>query len=91
MRRGTVEDALRAARSEIVTWSAAQAGITDLSFCGLRGSPTIVKKVFAPPARAEKAYQIDVEAKSYDEICDALISEINKKQPGLEQDIMKTA
>ncbi len=44
------------------TWSAADAGITDLLKCGLRGSPTVVKRVFAPTPRAEKAKQIEVQA-----------------------------
>src|SRR5450631_2100193 len=47
IRRGTMADALRAAQAEIVKWSVAEAGIPDLSLCGLRGSPTVVKKVFA--------------------------------------------
>ena len=55
-------DALRAARAEIVTWSAAAAGIEDMLKCGLRGSPTVVKRVFAPTPRADKAKQIDVQA-----------------------------
>jgi electron transfer flavoprotein beta subunit len=91
MRRGTMADALRGARSEIVTWSAANADITDLSKCGLRGSPTIVKKVFAPPPRAEKAFQIEVAGKSMEEISEALIGEIYQREPVLEQDLMKTA
>ncbi len=66
IRRGTMADAMRAARSEIITWNAAAAGITDLAFCGLKGSPTIVKKVYAPSPRAEKAHQIEVEDKSMD-------------------------
>ena len=40
---------------KIVTWSAKDAGIEDVTQCGLRGSPTVVKRVFAPPPRAEKA------------------------------------
>lgn len=91
MRRGTIEDALRGARSEIVTWSAADAGISDLTLCGLRGSPTIVKKVFAPSARDEKAYQIDVAEKTMADISETLIAEISKRQPVLEQDLLKTA
>ncbi|HYP58543.1 MAG TPA: electron transfer flavoprotein subunit beta/FixA family protein [Beijerinckia sp.] len=89
MRRGSIEDALRGARSEIVTWSAAEAGIPDLTLCGLRGSPTIVKKVFAPTARAEKAQQIEVSDKSMADISEALITEISQRQPGLEQDLLK--
>ncbi len=91
MRRGSMEDALRAARAGVVTWSAADAGITDLSLCGLKGSPTIVKKVFAPPARTEKAFQIEVADKSYDDICDAMLGEVYKRQPALEQDMIKMA
>jgi len=91
MRRGTMEDALRGARSEIITWSAAEAGIPDLTLCGLRGSPTIVKKVFAPSPRDEKAFQIEVADKSVNEISEALIAEIFKRQPVLDQDLMKAA
>jgi electron transfer flavoprotein beta subunit len=91
MRRGSMEDALRAARAGVVTWSAAEAGITDLNLCGLKGSPTIVKKVFAPPARTEKAFQIEVSGKSYDDICDALLGEVYTRQPALEQDMVKMA
>jgi electron transfer flavoprotein beta subunit len=90
MRRGTMADALRGARSEIITWSAAQADITDLSKCGLRGSPTIVKKVYAPSPRAERASQIEVAGKSMDEISEALIGEIYKREPALEQDLQKS-
>ena len=50
MRRGSMIDALRAARATIVKWSAQDAGIEDIAKCGLRGSPTMVKRVFAPDA-----------------------------------------
>ena len=36
MRRGTIDDSLRAARAEVVTWSAKDAGIADLTKCGLQ-------------------------------------------------------
>ncbi len=91
IRRGSIEDALRGARTEIITWNAAQAGITDLTLCGLRGSPTIVKKVFAPSAREEKAFQIDVAGKSMSDVSEALIAEIGKRQPALERDMLKGA
>ena len=41
--------------------------------CGLRGSPTIVKKVFAPPPRAEKAHADRDGGPSMEEIAEALI------------------
>ncbi|SRR5579883_333207 len=89
MRRGSLEDALRAARAEIVTWSAADAGISDLTKCGLRGSPTIVKKVFAPPPRAEKAYQIETSGRSMEALADSVMREIFKRQPSLESELMR--
>ena len=89
IRRGTLEDAFRAARTKIVTWSAADAGITDVSKCGLRGSPTIVKKVFAPSARAVKAYQIAAAELSTEALAGTVMDEIFKRQPALEADLMR--
>jgi electron transfer flavoprotein beta subunit len=88
IRRGAMIDALRAARSTIVKWSAQDAGVEDISKCGLRGSPTIVKKVFAPAARAEKAIMIDLGDKPPAE---ALIEGIFKRQPKLEADLVTLA
>ncbi|MEJ2118203.1 MAG: nitrogen fixation protein FixA, partial [Alphaproteobacteria bacterium] len=90
IRRGSMADALKAARADIVRWSAADAGIEDLLKCGLRGSPTVVKRVFAPQANTEKAEQIDVGTKTADEIADALIGTIFTRQPALEDEMKKT-
>ncbi|QLL64514.1 electron transfer flavoprotein subunit beta/FixA family protein [Sinorhizobium mexicanum] len=87
IRRGSLDDALRAARSRIVKWSAADAGIEDLTKCGLRGSPTVVKRVFAPAARAEKAEQIDTTEKTPRDLADALIAGIFSRQPALEDEL----
>jgi electron transfer flavoprotein beta subunit len=84
IRRGTLPDALRASRAEIHIWSAADAGLEDLSKCGLAGSPTVVKKVFAPAARAEKARQITVEGRSHREVAEDLLLEIFAKIPEFE-------
>jgi electron transfer flavoprotein beta subunit len=90
VRRGRIEDALRAVRAEIVTWSAKDAGIEDLSLCGLKGSPTVVKKVFAPPARSEKAAQVPVAA-TQAETAEAFITAIFAKAPAIEADLTKLA
>ncbi|WP_201842502.1 electron transfer flavoprotein subunit beta/FixA family protein [Microvirga zambiensis] len=87
IRRGSLDDALRAARSQIVKWSAADAGIEDLAKCGLRGSPTVVKRVFAPTARAEKAAQIDTTDKTLRDLADELIAAILTRQPALEHEL----
>lgn len=84
IRRGSMNDALRAARAEILTWSAADAGIIDLTKCGLRGSPTVVKRVFAPTARQDKALLIGEAGDSPRDLADALIAEIFGRQPVLE-------
>ncbi len=91
IRRGTMADALRAARAKIVKWSAEDAGIPELAHCGLRGSPTVVKKVFAPPARAEKAHQIAVTERSWDEMASDVIQAIFARRPGIEADLMEQA
>ena len=88
IRRGAMIDALRAARATIVKWSAQDAGVEDISKCGLRGSPTIVKRVFAPAPRAEKAVLIDF---SNQPPAEALIADIFKRQPKLEAELMTLA
>ena len=88
IRRGAMVDALRAARATIVKWSAQDAGVEDISKCGLRGSPTIVKRVFAPAPRAEKAALIDFASRPPAE---ALIAEIFKRQPKLETELAALA
>jgi electron transfer flavoprotein beta subunit len=91
IRRGTMADALRAARAEIVKWSAEDAGIPELAQCGLRGSPTIVKKVFAPTPRAEKAHQIPVTDRSWSEMAGDVMQAIFTRRPGLETDLLQRA
>ena len=86
MRRGSFNDALRAARAEIVIWNAAAAGIDDVTRCGLRGSPTVVKRVFAPTPRSEKAKAIDLQPKSR-ETADALIDALFAAKPALQGDL----
>ncbi len=83
IRRGTLNDALRAARAEIVTWNAADAGIEDMTKCGLRGSPTVVKRVFAPTARQEKAVMIGEPGNTPRDLADSLIAEIFTRKPAL--------
>jgi electron transfer flavoprotein beta subunit len=87
IRRGAMADALRAARAPIVKWSAQEAGVEDISKCGLRGSPTIVKRVFAPAARSEKATLVD----GGEQPAEALIEAIFKRQPGLEAELATLA
>lgn len=85
IRIGSLTDALKAARAEVVKWSAQDAGVEDITKCGLRGSPTIVKKVFAPKPRAEKAELLELG----EQPGDALIEELFKRRPKLESELEK--
>ena len=90
IRRGTFADALRAARAPIVTWNAAAAGIEDMLKCGLRGSPTVVKRVFAPAPRADKAKQIEIKPRAAD-TAGAFIEALFEVRPSLESDMVELA
>lgn len=90
MRRGSLNDALRAARAEITVWNCEQAGIEDVTKCGLRGSPTVVKRVFAPSPRAEKAKQIELKPKP-GETADDVIEAIFAAKASLASDLTTLA
>ncbi len=90
VRRGTIADSLRAARAEIVTWSAKDAEIQDLTKCGLKGSPTIVKKVFAPTPRSDRAAFVEP-GKNAGESAEALLAAIFTRHPSLDEDMKKLA
>ena len=90
IRRGSLDDALRAARADVVVWSAADAGISDMQKCGLRGSPTVVKRVFAPPPRSEKAALVETHGRAPADSADALIEMIFARAPSVEADLVKS-
>ena len=91
VRRGSIGDVLRGARAELVVWNAQAAGITDMANCGLRGSPTVVKRVFAPKARAAKATQIDVKDRNNETIAEDVIAQLYATQPALEDELLRMA
>jgi len=91
LRRGSIDVALRAARAEVITWNAAAAGITETIKCGLKGSPTVVKRVFAPPPRSEKARQIDIAGLAPDQMAANALEEVFKRLPSLEKELTHLA
>jgi len=48
VRFGSLDDVLRAERAEVPRWSAADIGLDGSEVVGLKGSPTRVRRVFAP-------------------------------------------
>ena len=91
IRRGRLADALRAAEAEVTIWNAAGAGIEDLLKCGLRGSPTVVKQVFAPKGRANKVELIDTREKAAPELAAEMMAKIFGRLPGIEDDMLAHA
>ena len=67
------------------------AGIVDLMKCGLRGSPTVVKQVFAPKPREVKAEQVPTGDKSYADLSEVVMERILGLQPTLEADLLRMA
>ncbi|MCB6178318.1 electron transfer flavoprotein subunit beta/FixA family protein [Rhodobacter sp. Har01] len=87
LRRGSIHDMLRAARANVTVWSAEQAGVTNPMMCGLRGSPTVVKKVFAPSPRSEPAEMVTTEAKRPAQVAEAVLDLLFARNPKLEADL----
>ena len=59
--------------------------------CGLRGSPTVVKRVFAPTPRAAKAEQVDAKDRPFEAIAEDVMERIFAAQPAMEAELMRTA
>lgn len=87
IRFADMDNMFRAARCAIAEWDHKAAGIVELSRCGLKGSPTVVKKVFAPSARATKAHCVDATDRSAREAVDALLDRLFDEHPALETEI----
>ena len=91
IRRGSMPNVLRAGREPIKTFNAAAAGIEDVTRCGLRGSPTVVKKVFAPKPRADKAKLIETTNRPTSDIANDAVEAIFAAAPKLQTDLVSRA
>ncbi len=89
IRFADMDDMFRAARYAVLEWDHKAAGIAEVARCGLKGSPTVVKKVFAPPPRAHKAEIIDAAGKTAREVVDALLEKVFAKRPELEAEMQR--
>jgi electron transfer flavoprotein beta subunit len=87
MRFATMDDMLRAGRCPVRKWSKDDAGIEDITKIGLKGSPTIVSKVFAPKARSVRAEMQEVgDGTNVNDVCLNLLQKIFTTHPTLEQE-----
>jgi electron transfer flavoprotein beta subunit len=89
MRFASLEDMLRAGRFAVRRWSKDDAGIEDISKIGLKGSPTVVSKVFGPTARHQKC-EIEVVAdSSVNDVTLNLLQKVFTTHPQLEAEMVE--
>ena len=91
MRFATMSNMFRAARYPLKLWDKDAAGIEDVSKIGLKGSPTIVSKVFAPQAKTQRAEIIESESNQAKDIAVTLLAKMFTKYPNLRAEIAKNA
>jgi electron transfer flavoprotein beta subunit len=89
MRFATMDDMLRAGRCDVRKWNKDDAGIEDVTKIGLKGSPTVVSKVFGPTPRSEKADMMVVSDTSVNDVCLNLLQKIFTTHPTLEEETVE--
>ena len=92
MRRGTMADALRSARAEVIKWSAADAGITDVVEMRTARIAYRGEEVFAPAPRGKRKPisfpWSTARSTSWPRI---LMAEIFARNPAIEADLIRRA
>lgn len=89
MRFATQAGIFRAARHPLKVWDKTAAGIEDPTKIGLKGSPTVVSKVFVPQPRASKAELITCESNAPDDLAVTLIAKLFTQHPTLEHAVAR--
>ena len=90
IRFGSAPDMFRAARAEVRVWDRNAAGIEDIKKVGLKGSPTIVSRVFVPSPRAQKAQQIEFDAANPEAATQALLDKVLVEIPKVKKQLDQT-
>lgn len=89
MRFGNMPNMFRAARYPLKQWDKDAAGIEDIAKIGLKGSPTVVSKVFAPTPKSERAEMIEVESGDPKDLAVTLLAKMFTRFPAVEKEIAK--
>ena len=86
IRFASMDDMFRSARLTVPQWNKDRAGIEDVSKIGLKGSPTVVSKIFTPKPRAVKAQRIgaDLDASG---TANAILDVLSSQHPRLAQEL----
>lgn len=91
MRFAPMGNMIRAARFEVRKWNKEAAGIEDVTKIGLKGSPTVVSKVFGPTPRSEKAEMLTLDSATPHDAALNAIQKIFTRKPELEQQLADAA
>ena len=78
-----------AARYELRTWDRTAAGIEDVGKIGLKGSPTVVSKVFAPQAKTRRAEIIEGETEEARDVTITLVGKLMTQHPELAASLVR--
>lgn len=93
IRFGKMDDMFRATRYGLKTWNKDTTGAEEMKV-GLKGSPTVVSKVFVPKPRAQKATMVEApsaEAPSAEAMAAAAVDAIFGAQPKLADELLARA
>lgn len=81
MRFASMDNMFRAARHQVQNWDRLAAGIEDVGKIGLKGSPTVVSKVFAPQPRATRAQIIQADGDAPADLAVTVVARIFTQHP----------
>lgn len=88
LRFATLPAMIHAAGYPVRRWSKEDAGVEDATKIGLKGSPTVVSKVFGPTPRSEKAEMLVVENATPRDVALNVLQKVFTRQVTLEQDLL---
>ena len=91
MRFADLDDMFRAARYPLKVWNREQAGIEDVAKIGLKGSPTVVAKVFAPQAKRERAELIETQSGAPGDLAATLLAKLFTRFPQVQAQVQRQA
>jgi electron transfer flavoprotein beta subunit len=91
LRFATMPDMIRAAQYPVRRWNKTDAGIEDDGKIGLKGSPTVVSKVFGATARAEKAEMVPYDHATPRDMAVNLLQMMFTKHSTLEATLLEKA
>ena len=89
MRFANLDDMLRASRFAVRRWNKDDAGIEDLGKIGLKGSPTVVSKVFGPTPRQQQADIAVVADSSVQDVTLNLLQKLFTAHPQVEDALVE--